>query len=73
MVLGRQDDRRLTVSENLPALNDPRAEDPSAGNFSSYTFTFDHVYSEDSDQQRCARLVRVSDCGYFSGFFGCQS
>ncbi|KAJ1482516.1 P-loop containing nucleoside triphosphate hydrolase protein [Baffinella frigidus] len=51
LVLGRQDDRRLTVSENLPALNDPRAEDPSAGNFSSYTFTFDHVYSEDSDQQ----------------------
>ena len=44
------DDKRITVSENLSALDDPRAEDLSSGNFSTYTFTFDHVYSEDSNQ-----------------------
>ena len=42
--------RSITLSENLPALDDPRADDGSMGNFSSYTFTFDHVYSEHSNQ-----------------------
>eukprot|EP00282_Hemiselmis_andersenii_P038986 CAMPEP_0169428776 /NCGR_PEP_ID=MMETSP1042-20121227/1507_1 /TAXON_ID=464988 /ORGANISM="Hemiselmis andersenii, Strain CCMP1180" /LENGTH=616 /DNA_ID=CAMNT_0009538969 /DNA_START=18 /DNA_END=1865 /DNA_ORIENTATION=- len=36
----------VTVSENLAALDDPK----EAGNFSSYTFAFDHVYAEDSNQ-----------------------
>ena len=36
----------IVVSENLEALEDPK----EAGNFSSYAFTFDHVYSQDSNQ-----------------------
>jgi hypothetical protein len=32
----------MQVSENLAALEDPE----QSGNFSSYTFTFDYVYSE---------------------------
>jgi hypothetical protein len=36
----------IIVSENLEALEDPK----EAGNFSSYAFTFDHVYSQDSNQ-----------------------
>mmetsp|Transcript_62364 Transcript_62364/g.167305 ORF Transcript_62364/g.167305 Transcript_62364/m.167305 type:complete len:591 (-) Transcript_62364:39-1811(-) len=45
-----EDDRRITVSENLAALDDPRGEDITTCNFSTYTFTFDHVYSEESNQ-----------------------
>eukprot|EP00960_Hanusia_phi_P068517 766865-Hanusia_phi.AAC.1 len=44
------EETRITVSENLPALDDPRGEELSSANFSTYTFTFDHVYSEDSNQ-----------------------
>ena len=45
-----ENDRSITLSENLPALDDPRVDEATAGNFSSYTFTFDHVYSEHSNQ-----------------------
>jgi kinesin family protein 3/17 len=46
-----EDDRRIIVSENLAALDDPRGEDAAgACNYATYTFTFDHVYSEQSNQ-----------------------
>ena len=45
------------VAPTQHALDDPRAEDGTAGNFSSYTFTFDHVYSGNL----CARLPATWD------------
>ena len=50
-----EDDRRITVSENLVALDDPRGEDAAACNYATYTFTFDHVYSEQSNQSSVYR------------------
>ena len=34
----------------MAALDDPRGEDVAACNYATYTFTFDHVYSEQSNQ-----------------------
>jgi len=43
--------RQIRVSENLAALDDPYSDEAISTNFSTYTFTFDHVYGEDNDQK----------------------